>query len=248
MYDTARAGPERDVRDPAAFRKEQQIARCVAVTVRRNGDLCTLPELLIAVARQHDATGRVHRLHQPGAVDSPLGASTPEIWSAAVPLLRQFGKREMPGFDPQLLFTPNMAGRDRAALPVRQLDDAAPQRDPCARWKSAAPFGDDDVGAQRASRGALPPVFGPAVRPRCDVSGIEPADVAVRCSNAQPLLAPLEDVERLAVQNFAHPRGLNPGLGKERRERHGDDRCRIAALVGNELDLVDELGFVGEAP
>src|SRR5947208_7999259 len=104
------------MRPPTTFRKEQQIACLVTRPIRRQRDLLSLAELLIAVARQLDATAGEHRLRQTGAIDTPLGASAPQVGCAGVPLLRELGQREVSRFDAQLLLAADVAGRHRAAL------------------------------------------------------------------------------------------------------------------------------------
>src|SRR6266404_1099666 len=83
VHDPSRAGPERHVRHTPPFRKEQQVAGLVTRAVRRYRDLVSLAELLVAVARQLDATRRVDRLYEPRTIDAPLGAPTPQVWRAS---------------------------------------------------------------------------------------------------------------------------------------------------------------------
>src|SRR5512145_1399586 len=97
VYDRARACPQRHMRDAAAFRKEEQIAGLEALAIRRYRNLSTLPELLIAVARERNAARPVHRLHEAGAIDAPLGAPAPEIRRSGEPSLCQLRKREVTG-------------------------------------------------------------------------------------------------------------------------------------------------------
>src|SRR6266545_7294441 len=124
VHDASRSRPERHVRDPPAFRKEQQIAGFKARAIRRDRDLLSLAELLIAVARQLDPARSTDRLHEPGTIDAPLGAPTPQVRRAGVPLLRELRQREVARFDAELLLAAYASGRDRAALAVRQLDHA----------------------------------------------------------------------------------------------------------------------------
>src|SRR5882762_1267021 len=128
VHDASRSGPERHVRDPPAFGKEQQIAGFKARAIRRRRDLLSLTELLIGVARQLDTARSTDRLHEPGTIDAPLGAPAPQVRRAGVPLLRELRQREMARFDAQLLLAANFSGGHRAALPVRELHDATPER------------------------------------------------------------------------------------------------------------------------
>src|SRR5258706_7644680 len=83
----------------------------------------------------------------------------------------------MTRFRAQLLLATNISSRHRAALAVRQLHDAAPQRHACAGRQSAATVGRQDVGAEREGRGAFLPVFGPIRRAGRNVSRRKPGDV-----------------------------------------------------------------------
>src|SRR5439155_6524712 len=118
MHDPSRACPQRDVRHPAAFRKEEQVARLVSRTVRRDRDFLPLSELLVAVARQSDPPRAVHRLREAGTIDPPLRAATPQIWRTGIPLLRELGQRQVPRLDAELLLATNASGRHGAALAI----------------------------------------------------------------------------------------------------------------------------------
>src|SRR6266576_5142981 len=137
VHDPSRAGPERHVRHAPPFRKEQQVAGLVTRAIRRYRDLVSLAELLVAVARQLDVTRRVDRLYESGTIDAPLGAPAPQVRRARVPLLRELGQREMARFNAQLLLAADVSGGHRAALPVRELHDATPERHVRAGRQSA---------------------------------------------------------------------------------------------------------------
>src|SRR5205823_6402332 len=135
----------------------------VAFPVGRNLDLASFAKLLIAVARQLDSARAVHRLHEPGAIDSPFGASAPQIWRAGVPLLRQLGQGDMARLDAQLARQAHRAPRHLAPFTARQLHSSisASQHETRARWQSLTPPRGLDFRAHGARLGALVPILRP---------------------------------------------------------------------------------------
>src|SRR6266576_5849770 len=148
MQERPRACPERDVGHAAAFRKKEQVARFVALSIRSHRNLAALAELLIAVARQRDAARAEQRLHEAGAIDAPLGAPAPEVGRAGIPLLGQLGEREMARLDAQLLLAPDAARGNGTPLAVRELHHAAAQRDAPPGRQPAPSIRCDDVGTE----------------------------------------------------------------------------------------------------
>src|SRR5258706_4440991 len=210
-------------------------------SVRRQRALAPLAELLIAVTRQLDAARGVHGLCEARAIDPPLRAAAPEIRRATVPLLRQLRQRQMTRFHAQLLLATNISSHHRAVLAVCQLHDAAAQRHARAGRQPAATVGRQDVGAERAGGGALPPVFGPIRRAARNVSRREPGDVAVRRADPQPVLPPFQYVEHFAVQYLGHARRRDLRLALQWHERRGHERGGIYDLLQYQLEYVDQL-------
>ncbi len=166
--------------------------------------------------------------------------------SVRPPQLRQ---REMPRFDAQLLLAADVSRGHRAALPVRELHDATPERHVRAGRQSAPAIRRQNVGAQRAGRCSFSPVLGPVRRTGRDISRVEPGDVAVGRAHPEPIVSLFQHVEHLAVQDFARARRRKPGLAEQRRERRRDDRGGRHDAIGrgNQLDFFDEACVGGQA-
>src|SRR5882762_11766609 len=158
MHDPSRACPQRNVRHPATFCKEEQVAGLVSLTVRRYRDLAPLSELLVAVTLQFDPPCAAHRLHQTGAIDPPLGAAAPEIRRTRIPFLRELGQRQVPCLDTQLLLAAHVSRRDRAALTISQLHHSPAERHAGSGRQPAAPLRRQNIGAERSRGRALLPV------------------------------------------------------------------------------------------
>src|SRR5438105_5149500 len=143
VHDVPSACPQGDMRDSAAFSKEEQIPCLIAFSISGDRDLFSVAELLIAVARQPNAACRVHRLREARAIDAPLGPAAPQIWRAGKPLERKLGQREVSRFHAYLLFPAHEAGGHRPFLSIRELYHAAAQCDTRPYRKSAPGIGRD---------------------------------------------------------------------------------------------------------
>ena len=149
----------------------------------------------------------------------------------------------MARFSAQLALRPHLPLGHAAVPAVRRLHAAAgPQRDARPDREAHPSFGEHELRSDRARRGPRGPVLRPIVRAEGQVPGVQPPVIAVPGAHAQPVAAPLQHGERLAVEALAHPRRAQRRLTQQRREGGGHHRRRVATdgFIGEQAHLFPE--------
>src|SRR5205085_1473596 len=119
VHDVTAPRPQGHMRNALAVGEAENVPRAVAGAGGVDRDRAAGECLLIAVAREADAPGRIRRLDQPRAIDAPFGASSPPVRGAGKPALRPLRGGDEPRFGPILRLGPHHAPGDGPRTPVR---------------------------------------------------------------------------------------------------------------------------------
>jgi len=139
------------------------------------------------------------------------------------------------GLDPQLALGPHLTADDRTAHAVGELDSpVAVEREPRPQGQAAPATRGLQLRAQGAGGRPLGPLLRPLGRTCGHIPRMHPGDVLVGRAHAKPVSLPFENLQRLAVQCFAHPGGVEPGVAEQGRERRRDDGRSVDRAVGEE--------------